>query len=167
MSFGSSATAYDAAYVFENEIIATRNVPVTTELVDATTVNSQAAATEKYIRLHLAEATTSAQDFLLVDDSIIKALDKTVDKFTVRIYNASADTLSGQLLMKYGKNLKTFSKYADIEIKPGMNVFSINNFAGFRWSDIKYIDSVRVMVGEKGDAARDCLYFVDMSVYKK
>lgn len=167
MSFGSSATAYDAAYVFENEIIATRNVPVTTELVDATTVNSQAAATEKYIRLHLAEATTSAQDFLLVDDSIIKALDKTVDKFTVRIYNASADTLSGQLLMKYGKNLKTFSKYADIEIKPGMNVFSINNFAGFRWSDIKYIDSVRVMVGEKGDAARDCLYFVDMCVYKK
>ena len=48
-----------------------------------------------------------------------------------------------------------------------MNILTISNFAGFRWSDIKYIDSLRIAVGEKDDAARDQLYFVDMTVYKK
>ena len=167
MGFGSEATSYDAVYVNENGVIQTRNIAVTTELVDAVTVDPTAAAGQKYIHLLLAEATTSAQDFLLVDDGVIKALDATVDKFVIRLYNDSEETLSAQIMLKYGKNLKTFATYANIELTPGMNILTVSNFAGFRWSDIKYIDSLRIAVGEKDDAARDQLYFVDMTVYKK
>ena len=167
MSFGSSATTYDANYAMEKNLIQKRQNPVTTALVDATTVNAEASETEKYVQLTLSEATSTAQDFLLVDDSIMRALDATVDKMVIRIYNASSETVSGQMMIKYGKNLKTYAGYGSIDLKPGMNMISINNFAGFRWNDIKYIHSLRISVGEKGDAMRNGLYFVDMTVYKK
>ncbi len=173
MNFGSGATTYDAAYAEDNGVIQTRNIQVTTEMVAATTVNPDAAADEQYMRLYLAEAPkNSKQDFLLVDDNVIKKLDETVDKFVIRLYNASTDTIESQIMIKYGKNLKSYATYANIELVPGMNVLTISNFAGFKWKDIKYIHSLRVAVGnevdyEQGSAARDYLYFVDMTVYKK
>jgi hypothetical protein len=48
-----------------------------------------------------------------------------------------------------------------------MNTLSLNNLEGFNWAKRKYINSVRIIIGAKGDEARDFIYFVDMSVYKK
>ncbi len=169
MSFGSSSVNYNAQYANDNNVVQTRTqvMPVTTKLVLAQSVDSTAQAGEQWLQLSFVKADKKvAQDFLLVDDNVIKNLSVEANKFVIRLYNSSQETLSAELLMQYGKSLNTYTKYESLQLKPGMNVISINNIDGMKWHDLKYINRVRINVGKVGDEARDCLYFVDMSVYK-
>ena len=165
LSFGNEASTYNATYANEKGVVQKRYVDVTTELVNANTVNPDAAATDKYIQVKLAAATEQVrQDFLLVDPSVIRELDKTVNKVVIRIYNASNEKVSGELSLRLGN--KKYSNYGSIELAPGMNTLTIGGFAGMRWHEIQYIDYFRIIVGELNDGARDTLYYVDMTVYK-
>ena len=164
MSFGNSAVGYDAQYIFDNDVVQKRYVTVSTELVDAKTVNAGAENGAKYLQLHLGSAEVVAQDFLLVDDNTIAKLSKADKKFTVRLYNASDETISAELLLKYESDGK-YSSYTTLTLKPGENVLEVNNIDSFNWAKIKSILEVRIIIGSKGDAPRDCLYLMDMSVY--
>jgi hypothetical protein len=165
LGFGNEATTYGAQYAFDKGVVQKRGLDVATELVDATTVNPEAAATDKYIRLTLAAATDKVrQDFLLVDNAVIRALDKTVNKVTVRIYNASSETVAAELSLRNGN--KRYSNYGSVDLAPGMNVLTVSGFEGMRWQDIQFIDCFRIIVGQVNDDVRDCLYYVDMTVYK-
>lgn len=166
LGFGSSATTYDANYAYTNSIITKRNISVSTALVDALTVDPTAAAGVKYVQLSLGEATTSAQDFLITDKNI-KALSDKDNKFMLRLYNATDMEVKVELLLEYGSSLKSYNTYQTYTLKPGMNTLSVNNLEGFNWKKRKYINSLRIIVGTKGDPARNWIYFVDMSVYKK
>ena len=150
--------------MFENGVVKKRYISVETELVDAKTVNAQAAEGAKYVRLHLGAADAVAQDFLLIDDNTIGKLGKENKKYTVRIYNASMESISAELLIKYASD-KKYTTYTTLTLKPGENVLEVNNLDGFNWAKLKSILEIRVIVGAKGDAARDCLYLMDMSVY--
>ena len=164
MSFGNSAVGYDAQYIYDNDVVQKRYISVSTELVDAKTVNESAADGVKYLQLHLGAADAVAQDFLLIDENTIAKLDKEDKKFTVRLYNASQETISAELLLKYESDGK-YSSYTTVTLKPGENVLEVNNIDSFNWAKIQSILEVRIIIGAKGDSPRDCLYLMDMSVY--
>lgn len=170
MGFGSSSTNYTAEYFKTNNVIQTRRVEVTTELVNAVNViGGEVSTEEKWLKLSFAEATAAAQDFLIVDDNVLKNLSVDGDKLVIRFFRPRRlqEPIKASLLIEYGNSLGSYTKYVDFEIKAGYTVVSINNLSGFRWSDLKYINKLRITLGQKGDEARTDLYFVDMSVYKK
>ncbi|MBE5749457.1 MAG: DUF4091 domain-containing protein [Clostridiales bacterium] len=169
-NLGDSAISYDAAYAYDNEIINRRSdksTPVEVgELIDATTVNPNAAAGEKYLPISLGEAKDAAQDFLLIDKDVIKKLSAKDRKFVVRLYSTAEEEISASILLKYANGESGYSTYDNsIKIKPGENILIINNIDGFLWRRIKGIENIRIQIGSKGDAARSCIYFIDMSVY--
>lgn len=164
---GGGADVYNAKYISDNNIVQTRRVPVTASLVDARTVNSSAAAGTKYVKLSLADAeATATQDFLLKNDALFHSLGKTDDKLLLGIYNASSDEVPVQLYIDYGNGLGRYMKYVEQTLKPGMNNLSIDNLSGMNWKKIKYINSLRIIVGNAGDAARDYLYLTEIAVHK-
>ena len=166
MSFGSSSQSYGAEYAYDNGIIAKRYLDVSTELVDAKTVNDSAGENEKYVQIKLAQSEGTVWHDFIIADSVIKNLSKKDNKFTVRIYNASNENVMVTLAIKYGGKFKTRSTN---ELLPGMNEISISKMESLKWGAIKQIESVRFIVDPEVPraAARDCLYFVDMSVYQK
>ncbi len=167
MDFGNSAIGYDAQYVYDNGVIQKRQISVSTgEPVLATTVNPAASADEKYLQLLLGEAVGVEQDFLLVDDNVIRKLSAADKKFVVRLYNASDVEIKVQLKIKYDNGSKGYSSYSSLELKPGENSLVISGLDSFRWQKLKEIESIRIVIGEPDDAARDCIYFMDMSVYR-
>lgn len=166
MSFGSSSQSYNAEYAYDNGIITKRYLGVDTELVDAITVNPSAGATEKYVQIKLAQSESTVWHDFIIEDEVITKLSKKDNKFTVRIYNASSENVMVTLAIKYNSKYKTRSTN---ELLPGMNEISISNIESLKWGTIKKIESVRFIVDPEVSkaAARDCLYFVDMSVYQK
>ena len=131
----------------------------------ASTVNENATADEKYLRLFLGEATGGKQEILLKDPDVIRKLSANDKKFTVTFYNATEEEIPVQLTLCYGNRLDRYSTYNnDLVLKSGLNTFVINNLDGFTWTKYLYIDNVRFVFGEKGDAARDGIYFVNMAV---
>lgn len=168
MSFGSEMRLYDAKYMYDGGLLSKRSVEFTQTLVDAKTVNPNAADGEKYIQLayEVADA-KKKQDFILKDDSVIKKLDDKADKFIFRIYNASNATIKADLHFEYGNEPGIYTQYTTVNLEPGMNTVTVSNLYGFRWSKLKYISKMRFTFGGYGDGKRDCLYVVDMSVYMK
>ena len=84
----------------------------------------------------------------------------------LHIGSAKAIWINAMTAKKYGGKFKTRSTN---ELLPGMNEISISNMESLKWGAIKQIESVRFIVDPEVPraAARDCLYFVDMSVYQK
>jgi hypothetical protein len=160
LGLGSSVENYNANYAYTNGIITKRNISVGTSLATPTGLS------EQYVRLSLGNATTSAQDFL-IKDNVIKGLSAEDNKLLIRLYNDSDTEIKAEMLLEYGQKLGSYNSYSTITLKPGMNTFALNNLEGFNWAKRKFINSIRIIVGAKGDAARDFIYFVDMSVYKK
>ena len=160
LGLGSSVENYNANYAYTNGIISKRNISVGTSLATPTGLS------EQYVRLSLGNATTSAQDFL-IKDKVIKNLSAVDNKLLIRLYNDSDTEVKAEMLLEYGQKLGSYNTYSTITLKPGMNTLSLNNLEGFNWTKRKYINSIRIIVGAKGDTARDFIYFVDMSVYKK
>lgn len=166
-SLGSGASDYKAEYLYDNNAIQERLVSVDTALVDGTSVNANATAGEKYIHLTLGEATQAAQDFILRDDNVIKKLGVEDDKLVIRLYNTSDQVIQLEILMDYGQQVGQYYRAMQVELKPGENTITIGNLSGYNWKKRKYINSIRFIIGAKGDKARDCLYFINFTVYKK
>lgn len=166
MSFGSASETYDARYAFDNDMIKRRSSAsstVATQLVDAAGVNEEAAADEKYVKISLGAATSSAQDFIL-DSSVIKGINAEDDKLIIRLYNAGAEA-ELELMIRQGSDSKYVSK-SITTLAPGMNNLILSGLGGYNWNKIKSIENVRIRIGAKGDAARDDIYFADMTLYK-
>ena len=89
------------------------------------------------------------------------------DKLVIRLYNSSNQEIQLELLMDYGEKLGQYYHIKDVVLKPGENTITIGNLSGYNWKKRKYINSIRFVIGEKGDMARDCLYFINFTVYKK
>lgn len=166
-SFASTSTNYNAQYFYDNSVVQKRYGDVSTKLVNPADIVGEAVAEDKWLQLSLAKSEKATQDFLLVDDKSIKKLHEGADKVVIRIYNASAETISSEVLIEYGNDLGAYASYETIQLKPGYNTVTIGNLSAKNWKEFKYINRLRMTIGEKGDAARDFLYLVDMSVYEK
>ena len=166
LSFGSSSTSYNAKEFDENEYITERYVKVKTKLVDAKTVNPDAADGEKYLQIKLDDAEKDVYQDFLITGSVVTSMSEKDNKCVIRIYNVSENEVNVKLALKYESKdeYKTWSNYT---LKSGMNEIALNNMEGLRWKSIKSIKQFRLIVGKEGDKARDYLYFVDMSVYQK
>ncbi|MBQ4053112.1 MAG: DUF4091 domain-containing protein, partial [Clostridia bacterium] len=171
-SFGSSMTLYDADYIYDEEIIEENSVALEQTLVDANTVNPDAPAGTKYLKLTFAsgeaenKADKKEHDMVLVGD-LIQDLDEKADKLIITVYNASEEEIALRPYLEYGSEIGIFNSYSKMVLKPGMNKITIANLYGFRWSKIKYINAIMFEVGTAGSPKRDNLYVVDMSVYMK
>ena len=167
MSFGSSSQSYDAAYAYENGIVKERYLGVTTELVDAKTVNPNADDEEKYLRIDMSPATQSIyHDFLIADKNVINKLSAADNRLSITLYNPYDVKISATLAFEYGNGLGRYRTWSAWELQPGLNEISLSNMESLKWKSIKYINSVRLIVGGLGDSACS-LYFVNMSVYQK
>ncbi len=172
LELGVSAQGYDAQYAFDNAVISSRksNVnasKVETSLIDAITVNSNASADEKYVQISVGKANDALlkSEFVL-KDSAIKAIDGTCKKFTIRLYNSSSEKIVAGLSIKYGNNLRLYSQYSTFELNSGENVVVISGLDTFKWRQLKHIEEIKIELGQPGDPARDCIYFMDMTIYK-
>ena len=181
MSFGASASSYNATYAIENNVITNRHskMSVETSLVDATTVNPNAKAGDKYVKMKLGEALDNApMSIRWLDNNVIKALSKQDSKFVVRIYNTLNEDIECSLYLEYGNSIGIYERKGKVTLAPGMNVLPITGLDRLRWTKIKYINSFRLDVGYSKigytenlggtyiNRYAECLYFVDMSVYR-
>jgi len=167
MDFGSSSQSYDAVYAYNNGIVKERYLGVDTQLVDARTVNPKAGETEKYLRIDLSEATSTIyHDFIIVDKNVVNKLSAADNRLSITLYNATDEDINTTLAFEYGNNLGRYRSWSSWELKPGLNEISLSNMESLKWHSIKYINSVRLIVGKENDPACS-LYFVDMSVYQK
>lgn len=166
-SFASTSTNYNAQYFFDNNVVQKRYGDVSTQLVNPADVVGETVAEDKWLQLFLAKSEKATQDFLLVDDKSIKKLHEGADRVVIRIYNDSTETIPAEVLIEYGNDLGSYAGYETIQLKPGYNTITIGNLTAKNWKEFKYVNRLRITIGEKGDDARDFLYLVDMSVYKK
>ncbi len=171
LELGNSAQGYDAEYAFNNNVISRRNnvnaSTVETVLVDATTVNPNALDGEKYVQIKMGQTNNDnlKSEFVLKDSSI-KSIDGTCKKLAIRIYNSSSESIDAGLAIRYGNNLRLYSVYSDFVINSGENVILIAGLDSFKWRQLLYIDEIKIELGKPRDPARDCIYFMDMSIYK-
>ena len=164
MNLGSGAMSYNAEYAFTNGIIQKRSIDVSTQLVDAITVDANAKDGQKYVQITLGEAKTAVHDFLIIDE-VIKQIGEDDDKLVIRLFNAG-QPVAIELMIRNGNDQSYVTKET-MTLQTGMNSISLNNLYGFNWNKIKFIENLRIKVGEKGDAERNDIYFVDMALYKR
>ena len=168
MDFGKGAIAYGAEYLYENDMIVKRRTDIEVcAPTDATSVNPNANIGDKYLQIKMSEAKETAQDFLIVGD-VIKAIGKNDRKLVIRLYNNSSNTVKTTLYVKYqydGKQQGYDAYASDISLTPGENTFVINGLDSMLWQRLVRINEIRFAFGAKGDAARDYIYFMDMSVF--
>ncbi len=187
LSFGlgtaSSSTVYNAEYFYENEIIskpqgdlAFRKWPeVTTTLVDALTVNANALAGEKYIQFAIGDGWNYYhQTIEFVDENTIRKIGSTTDKFVMELYNASEEQMMLDIMFEYANEENIFTTYITDVFEPGLNSYSMNNMYAMNWAKYGYINRIRIRFytldedrNKVLNKARDDIYFVGMSVYKK
>lgn len=187
MSFGmgmsSSSVSYDANYFYENEIISKpqgeasfRKYPnVVQTLVDANTVNANAAAGAKYIQLAMGDGWQYYhQTIEIVDDNTVRKLGAQTDKCVIELYNASEEQMMVDVMFEYINEESVFNTYISDVFAPGLNSYSINNMYAMNWEKYGYINRIRIrfytLDEERNkvlNTARSDIYFVGMSVYEK
>lgn len=166
MEMNSSATTYDAAYLIDKISAFKPNVPCETSLVDA----MEEGATGKYVKMYFSTKAVNTQHMVVLkDDETIKKIGKDTDKLVLRFYNAQPEgkEIRFRLAFEYGSELEIYSTYTDIQMTAGMNTVVIENLYGVKWSRMKYINSIRLTIGNTGDSPVGDLYFVDMTIYNK
>lgn len=185
LDVGSSSEVYDAEYYYENNIITRRmntssNTPnekynwVETHLVDATTVNPDAKAGEKYMQLYMQRGTDYCpQGFDVRDDETLGRVNRTTHKVTLGFYNACERNLIVDILVMY-KDQALLVPYLTDVLKPGINYYTLNNLWAVNWTKFKGIRKIYVRIYETDEFGnsirspeRDDIYFVNMSVYQK
>lgn len=166
LEIGSSSTQYNAEYLLQNSVVKRKNIAFTQSLVNAAEVNAD-ETDGKYLKLDFEKATAQyEQSFMLQDNETIKKLNAGSDKLLIRIYNPYNESITYKLGVEYGNELGIYNMMRTDELLPGMNTIAINNLYGFKWSKLKYINSIRITLGSRGDAERT-VYVADMSVYNK
>lgn len=165
-TINSSAQNFDAEHFFDGQI-REHKVGVTQSLVDASTVVE--GLTGKMIKLDFeADDGADSQIIHISDKKSIMKIDKTCDKFTIKIYNPSNETISCNLLIEYSGDPGIYNELKrGINIEPGMNDITLTNIAGYNWSKVKNFKTIRLTFGDQSavDPART-LYFVDFTIYK-
>lgn len=183
MGMSSSSTVYNAEYFYNNEIISKpqgdlsfRRWPeVTLSLVDATSVNANAAAGTKYIQCAMTAGYQYYHQTLeFVDDNTIRKMGTQTDKFVMELYNGSQEEMMLDIMFEYSNEENVFTTFITDQFKPGLNSYSVNNMYAMNWAKYGNISRVRIRfytLDEEGNkvlnAARDDIYFVGMSVYEK
>lgn len=162
MVFGSGAEAYDAEYIYSEDMIQARSIDVETELVDAASV-MQDADVDKFVKIKLAEADTAIHDFLITGD-VMENIGEEDDRLVIRLYNPG-ESVAVEVMTRNGSDKSYVSRYTGT-LESGMNSLAINNLYGFNWQNIGYLENVRIRIGAQGDPAIS-VYIADITLYKR
>ena len=103
------------------------------------------------------------QQSFIIKDSLVTALDNTVNKLQLEVYYDGDDELP--ILFTY-KGKRSLGSGASSTLKKGLNRITIDGMKSLAWNSIGTIEYLLVRYGEKGAKANDKVYLVGITVYK-
>jgi hypothetical protein len=157
-------TFYNAEYFVDGNGVKSGSLTeLTVETVKGNSVNASEIMDIDYARLNFAKATDVAQK-VDITSSVISDMDSFTTKVIIELYYDSDAPLTVSLGYKC-TNKKSITQIADLTLVKGVNKLVYEGMATIDWKLIGKIEAFRIEVGEIGDAARNDLYLVGVSIF--
>ncbi len=138
-------------------------------LVDATVLNpAEEMAGLQYVQIKIGDAqkrpnNAPGKQSFIINDELVKDIDKNVDKVELEIFYAGNDELP--ILFTY-KGRRTIAQGVEGTLKYGMNRIQISGIKGLNWNSIGQFEYLLVELGNEGDLARSNVYLVGITIYR-
>ena len=157
-------TFYNAEYFVDGNGVKSGSLTeLTVETVKGNSVNASEIMDIDYACLNFAKATDVAQK-VDITSSVISDMDSFTTKVIIELYYDSDAPLTVSLGYKC-TNKKSITQITDLTLVKGVNKLVYEGMATIDWKLIGKIEAFRIEVGEIGDAARNDLYLVGVSIF--